>query len=225
MNIHLIETDKPSRLCIDGKDKLRFAPNYGYNIVDGKVNIHITSDEEIKGGDWYLYKGTAKKKIYLKNNLYYDCKKIILTTDQDLIDDGVQAIGYAFLEWFVENPSCEEVETKLVEFEVDMGLGKDCIEHGSYYKIIIPKTKQEPERGITITYVGKQEMTLVNIETYDTKVYTFKNKEGELYHVIKQDSFLNNLYPEYRFIGPDQKEVADDESINEIKTIMKGWKK
>jgi hypothetical protein len=39
-------------------------------------------------------------------------------------------------------------------------------------------------------------MKLVNIETYDTKVYTFKNKEGELYHVIKQDSFLNNMYPE-----------------------------
>jgi hypothetical protein len=89
----------------------------------------------------------------------------------------------------------------------------------------IDMPKQELERGITITHVGKQEMRLVNIETYDTKVYTFKNKEGELYHVIKQDSFLNNLYPEYRFIGPDQKEVADDESINEIKTIMKGWKK
>ncbi len=66
-------------------------------------------------------------------------------------------------------------------------------------------------------------MKLVNIETYDTKVYTFKNEEGELYHVIKQDSFLNNMYPEYRFIGPDQKEVVDDESINELKTIMKGW--
>jgi hypothetical protein len=89
----------------------------------------------------------------------------------------------------------------------------------------IDKPLQELERGITITHVGKQEMTLVNIETYDTKVYTFKNKEGELYHVIKQDSFLNNVYPEYRFIGPDQKEVVDDESINEIKNIMKGWEK
>jgi len=36
--------------------------------------------------------------------------EIILTTDQDLIKDGVQAISDEFLEWFVNNPSCEEVE-------------------------------------------------------------------------------------------------------------------
>jgi len=36
-------------------------------------------------------------------------KKIILTTDQDLIDNGVQDIDTEFLEWFVKNPSCEEV--------------------------------------------------------------------------------------------------------------------
>jgi flavorubredoxin len=36
--------------------------------------------------------------------------KIILTTDGDLIKDGVQSIDDEFLEWFVENPSCEEVE-------------------------------------------------------------------------------------------------------------------
>ena len=39
-----------------------------------------------------------------------DCKKIILTTDQDLIKDGVQAIDDDFLEWFVKNPSCEVVD-------------------------------------------------------------------------------------------------------------------
>jgi hypothetical protein len=32
-----------------------------------------------------------------------------MTTDQDLIKDGVQAIDDEFLEWFVQNPSCEEV--------------------------------------------------------------------------------------------------------------------
>jgi hypothetical protein len=35
------------------------------------------------------------------------------------------------------------VETKLVEFEVDMGLGDSCVEHGSYYKINTPK--EEPK--------------------------------------------------------------------------------
>ena len=44
---------------------------------------------------------------WLDNN---KCKKIILTTDPDLIKDGVQAIDDEFLEWFVKNPSCESVE-------------------------------------------------------------------------------------------------------------------
>lgn len=36
-------------------------------------------------------------------------KKIILTTDQDLIKDDVQTIDDDFLEWFVKNPSYEVV--------------------------------------------------------------------------------------------------------------------
>jgi hypothetical protein len=61
-----------------------------------------------------------------------NCKKIILTTDADLIADGVQEINDNFLEWFVENPSCESVEVESMGFnEVD------CI----IYKIIIPQEK------------------------------------------------------------------------------------
>ena len=66
-------------------------------------------------------------------------------------------------------------------------------------------------------------MKLVNIEIYDTKVYTFRNENGESYYVIKQDSFLDNKYPEYRFINANQKEIVDDETINEIKKVMKRW--
>jgi hypothetical protein len=122
-------------------------------------HIYITSDEEIKEGDWVIFNELEIVKcIYSKNGEYLFSKpllsssnhhfsyfkKIILTTDQDLIADGVQPIDDEFLEWFVKNPSCESVETKLVEFEVDMGLGDECIEHGNYYKIIIPK--EEPKK-------------------------------------------------------------------------------
>jgi hypothetical protein len=92
--------------------------------------------------------------------------KIILTTDQDLIKDGVQAIDDTFLEWFVKNPSCEEVEVKseiLYEhkdtyrpYQSDCkNLTKTKI---NYYLSIIPKEepKQEKERGIIITHVGKK---------------------------------------------------------------------
>jgi hypothetical protein len=69
---------------------------------------------------------------FIDNN----CKKIILTTDQDLIKDGVQEINDEFLEWFVKNPSCEEV--KVVDVR-SLGV------YGSYcpYKIDVPKEEIE----------------------------------------------------------------------------------
>ena len=82
--------------------------------VDGK---------EIKEEDWFYntislkpepFKACENGDGYVNCSRYshyrIDCKKIILTTDQDLIKDGVQPIDDEFLEWFVKNPSCEEVE-------------------------------------------------------------------------------------------------------------------
>ena len=91
------------------------------NIYKIGKELFITSDEEIKGGDWTfdgvnLYKWTKddfEDCLYnpgAKN--YKGCKKVILTTDQDLIEDGVQAIDDEFLEWFVKNPSCEFLEVQ-----------------------------------------------------------------------------------------------------------------
>jgi hypothetical protein len=157
-NIHLIPTDKSSRLYRSLNSGLYYHKEIVIDMdIRGKnQNIYITSDEEIKEGDYFLLKNNIYKasNSSLNNPLnpmpnYF--QKIILTTDQDLIKDGVQFIDDEFLEWFVKNPSCEEVETKLVEFEVDMGLGEECIEYSSYYKIIIPK--EEPKQECTITKI------------------------------------------------------------------------
>jgi hypothetical protein len=87
-----------------------------------------------------------KDKWYLQSETGY--KEILLSTDIELQKDGVQAIDDEFLEWFVNNPSCEFVEIKLVEFEVDMGLDESCIEYGNYYKINIPKEESKFENFI-----------------------------------------------------------------------------
>ena len=91
--------------------------------------------------DIFIYKlryGQKEGELQINSFRYEDVKKIILTTDQDLIKNGVQAIDDEFLEWFIKNPNCEEIEVVDVR---SLGV------YGSYYpyKINIPKkeTKQE----------------------------------------------------------------------------------
>jgi len=151
-NLHILTTSKPSRLlnCIEGFRLFEeeVSPDNEWCV---NVNIHITSDEEIKEGDWFI----AKNKVLLCTQVtstiiasntsnggafsYSQSKKIILTTDQDLIKDGVQAIDDEFLEWFVKNPSCEEV--KVLKYKSNnmhkMNLG---------YKIILPKEEPKKEQ-------------------------------------------------------------------------------
>jgi hypothetical protein len=103
-------------------------------------NIYITSDEEIKDGDWYYDCGDVNFicKAFKHTTQQYQRVKIILTTDQDLIKDGVQSIPDEFLEWFVKNPSCEKVELK--------PLGKRSMYYG-LKRIIIPKEESKQNDG------------------------------------------------------------------------------
>jgi len=137
-NIHVLPTDKSSRLhTYKGILNLAAGEFVAPTIVKNdliNLNIYITSDEKIKKEDWLL-----SKEGIVHNNWGWNFgdKKIILTTDTDLIKDGVQAIDDKFLEWFVKNPSCEEVEVqKVIGRYVDYGGN---VHSPINYKIIIPK--------------------------------------------------------------------------------------
>ena len=150
-NIHVIPTDKPSfgkYLVINKKGKLCIwsTDTIGSQITLNPQHIYITSDEEIKEGDWCYDKvlnivfKTDKHTNFAYINLTNNVLKIILTTDQDL--DGVQAIDDEFLEWFVKNPSCEQVVVNLIQTEPLKGFI-----YNFEYKIIIPK--EEPKQNKT----------------------------------------------------------------------------
>jgi hypothetical protein len=167
-NIHLLPTDKPSEFySIDGKHKLAnstMAMDWYISSVRYKPhNIFITSSEIIKVGDWYIsVDNFIRKADAIWDTIYGECpnKKIILTTDQDLIKNGVQPIDDNFLEWFVKNPSCEFIEVKKVRQRSHLSL-KDWVdedENGDFpmsiagafsyrmvYKIIIPQEEPKQE--------------------------------------------------------------------------------
>jgi hypothetical protein len=147
-NLFLLPTEKPSRLFKFANElHLDTIPKDYYK----KYNIYITSDEEIVLNGYHFnskYGDEPQKtnqrdidsRKYWEEEDYY-ISKIILTTDQDLIKDGVQAIDDEFLEWFVENRTCEWIE---VVDELNMN-GKNGLDRARFiYKIIIPQ--QEPKQ-------------------------------------------------------------------------------
>jgi predicted nucleic-acid-binding Zn-ribbon protein len=174
-NIHILSTDKPSRLAYDF-DKLILNSKLLSPTLYKNQNIYITDDSKIKEVDWVLgdfpdnpigkviskygQEFTAQSLNGNKHGLTeYDSKKIILTTDDQLIQNGIQAIDDEFLQWFVQNPSCEGVEVKrnylgskclkcgFIENhdEVDTENCPKCsntrYEHLYLHKIIIPQEK------------------------------------------------------------------------------------
>jgi hypothetical protein len=145
-NIHILPTDKPSRLVKFFTNKFHLCKEILPTQDEEQYqNIYITSDEEIKEGEY----GLSKLGEIIKFHSGYDYRyyaKVILTTDQDLIKDGVQAIDDEFLEWFVKNPSCEFVRLK------DSKIAKDHIWDGTNdgeiiweKEIIIPQEEPKQE--------------------------------------------------------------------------------
>jgi hypothetical protein len=105
--------------------------------------VYITSDEEVKVND-YITDGYLVWQ-WKDDSSLLGRKKVILTTDPKLIEDGVQAIDDTFLEWFVKNPSCEEVEVKPLLSNNGRAF------YG--YKMVIPK--EEPGQETIEEAAGK----------------------------------------------------------------------
>lgn len=200
-NIHVLPTNKPS--------KLQLQMNGNFHIENGQIialrsyeNIYITSDEEIKVGDWYLsIDNFMRKADVIWDNVYGKCpnKKIIITDNEDLIKDGVQAIDDEFLEWFVKNPNCEEVEIRK-EYITPLGdIVETCYDNERLnYKIIIPK--EEP----------KQE-TLEELKKW--------REEALIAHEINQ-KVIKKLMDEKKLMCSDEKIDKILQKIEEIKIMI-----
>jgi len=151
-NIFLIPTDKPSRLYLHSNGKIQIRAELINNYLGNNQHIYITSDEEIKEGDWFECKH-LREDIIDKTNKNTDLvnlnnsdkyfRKIILTTDPDLITDEVQAIDDEFLEWFVKNLSCEKVEVEKAPYDGTKSIDKYW---GGEYKIIIQKVEPNQDK-------------------------------------------------------------------------------
>ena len=198
-NIQVLQTDKPSRLLRKGKELLLVEIPKVYTFFGNtvSVNIYITNDEELKIGDFgfqkclnipdRVIKADSKDNVDILNRLH-KCKKIILTTDLELIDDGVQCIDDEFLEWFVKNPSCDKTKHVIKEYVDDQdAYGYDV----NYYEIItIEEPKQLEKRMYSVEDMkqawedGRNGTECVG--SYPFYATKFKNKTFSDWFKIKQ---------------------------------------
>jgi hypothetical protein len=181
-NINVLPTDKPSRLYYHKSLKHYVLTNKIIKrAIEGVLNqnIYITSDEEIKEGDWYENNGVIFKAddVFDEGNNPNNSnprvtdwnKKIILTTDQDLIKDGVQAIDNEFLEWFIKNPSCEVIKVEQEKYILQHLFKPQ--EYKFRYKINIPKKYK-----VMVVGSGNQSLGKALVDS----MKSFSKKEGGL---------------------------------------------
>ena len=179
-NIHILPTTEKSRL------HYYFELNKRYALSKEPLNwrtahhVYITSDEVIHYShnttSLHQAKSVVPESIITTNDegcWMINSKKIILTTDQDLIEDGVQEIDNEFLEWFVKNPTCKFVEVQKWTNYSEVK-----------YKIIIPK--EEP----------KQEFLLFDKERANTITSEGQKTVRELQNTIQQET-LEEAAKEY----------------------------
>ena len=194
-NIHVLPTDKPSRLFMDDKTTNIYL-SLENNLFKNGLNIYITSDEEIKGGDYVydIFKNACPVIRQLKTEeevlgVQETEFKIILTTDLDLINDGVQAIDDEFLEWFVNNPSCEEVEVKKIELNTDY---RSDWKQKFRYKIIIPKEEPKQET-LTYTEAAKKEERIFNSTMMSKQETLEEAAERQAERMYSEEEVLEQL--------------------------------
>ena len=176
-NIFLIPTENSSRLSI--KDGVLILHRQQWR--KGTQNIHITSDSKFVR-DEYITDGVevmkATPKLVDAQGLVdrRDWKKILMTTDPELIKDGVHPIGEDFLQWFVENPTCIKVEVVYGLFnpmgrQVDPNdLGQNHSKCVWKYKIIT--TKEEQKQHLIDMMESDEELGL-----YDEKIEDIELEE------------------------------------------------
>jgi hypothetical protein len=136
------------------------------NLYNIKNELYIISNnEDINENSYIITQDSRLVKVsyLLSKDNQQGGNKVILTTNKLLIKDGVQPIEDYFLEWFVNNPSCEFVEVEKEMICQNCGLNNcDNLKCRGYenvlnYEIIIPQKepKQETLEEAAIEYYNQ----------------------------------------------------------------------
>lgn len=215
-NVFIIPTDKPSRLAYDFYEKFYLLSEDTQffefqNLVQNR-ELYITNDEEIKVND-YITDG-YKVWQWKDDSSLLGRKKVILSTDQDLINDGVQAIDDDFLEWFISkaNDSGKPIDI----FEVTYGVLKPFQSEDKGYLIHFSDNEvlEEPKQDYTalLKQVGTKQETLEEVAFNYAK--SLPKAIGDLENIVE-------MYKRYSFVEGAKWQAERMYSEEDIKQLFK----
>jgi hypothetical protein len=149
-------------------------------------NLYITSSKEIEKGveTWYLDKFLNKPRNSGGAEYVFEQDVIILSTDPNLIADDVQAIDDIFLEWFINNQSCDFVGIECWETKGEWNLE---------YKIIIPKEESKNLDNPT-TNIIREAMKIVSKDVRPPKLSS-NNNLVEISKKTDEEHVIYNIEP------------------------------
>ena len=220
-NIHVLPTDKPSRLSKDENDRIWLSINFEYGINDNnKQNIYITSSNDIGVGDYYylprlnsIYK-CIEDAAGLNLERRLGVGKIVLTTDPELINDGVQGIDDEFLNWFINNPGCDYVKVEVTEISCIIPNFGDV----DKYRIVIPK--EEPKQKSLV-----EKMIPLQLK-YNLDMMKQETLEQAAEKYAKQFDYAEDSSPNIDFIEGakwQQERNYSEEEVLELLLKMNEW--
>jgi hypothetical protein len=166
-----------------------------------------------------------KDKWYLQSETGY--KEILLSTDDSLIKDGVQTIPDEFLEWFVKNPSCEEVEVETVNNKWHNE--DESVLSVNVYGLIIPKEEPKQDLDCPFDFTSRCTMGRCDCKPKQETLEEAKKYAELSYYGDEVDAFVrgvkwqkeqdNNKYSDEEVI---QLLIKFNQEIQEVENV-RGW--
>jgi hypothetical protein len=202
--VHLVPTDKPSILRLDGPDKVLqlLAHPIGVEEFGKPQHLYITSDEEIKEGDWFydfLYKVRQHTKEF-KPASY--SRKIVATTNKDLWKWGLNMmvekepypIPEPFIKLYVERYNAGNPITE-VELETEDIKASDVYTHSpeqSWLEIT-------PDKDSVLSSQLKLDSQGAVI-VHEVKPVTYTREQMDEYYIAIAKLFPDLPIPHYDYI-------------------------